>query len=550
MDTSQLLWNRWEYLAKEYPDKEAIVHWDVLDKPFRWSYSALIKASLGVASGLIEKGIERGDICAISIRHNRFFYPLYMGISAIGAIPAVLAYPNPRLHPEKFMQGLSGIAEKSGIDWIFTEKELGPSIKPLVSSEKSSIKGIFLPLEWISDYLDLKSDFQQIRKRSGKVSPLMPFLAQHSSGTTGLQKCVVLSHKAVLEHVNRYSSAIELSRDDRVVSWLPLYHDMGLITAFHLPLAYGIPSVQIDPFQWISSPVLLFQAITQEKGTLTWLPNFAYNFMADRIRQEDLEDINLTGMRMFINCSEVVRKESHEKFLRRFQKYGLKRNSLAACYAMAEATFAVTQTEPGKEAVSFEADRKTYISSGKPISGCALRILDKKGGELPEGRIGRVVIKSASLFDGYRNNPEKTEKAVKDGWYLSGDLGFCHDGEYYIIGREDDVIIVAGKNIYPEDIEDEVGKVPGIVPGRVIAFGLEDPESGTSKVCVIAESPCGSDTEKHELRLAVMQAGMDIDVTISEFYLVPPRWIIKSSSGKPSRKTNKERILQESGKKP
>jgi acyl-CoA synthetase (AMP-forming)/AMP-acid ligase II len=366
----------------------------------------------------------------------------------------------------------------------------------------------------------------------------------------------------VLEHVRRYGEAIRAVPEDRIVSWLPLYHDMGLIAAFYLPLTLGIPVVQIDPFEWVSAPVLLLEAISREKGTLSWLPNFAYNLMADRVHDEDLSGLRLDSVRMLINCSEPVRAESHEKFLRKFGSCGIRRETLAACYAMAETTFAATQTAPGKEATTVFADRdaiakgrlrvigsggnpRVCVSSGAPIPGCDLHIVDETGNVLPEGEVGEIAIRSVSLFDGYRNNPEKTAEVLRDGRYFSGDYGFAYRGEYYVIGRKKDILIVAGNNVYPEDIEDCVGQVPGVIPGRVISFGLEDDLAGTEQVCVIAETALEAETEKKRLRLAVREAGMGIDVTIARVFLVPPRWLIKSSAGKPSRSANKVRALRE-----
>ena len=556
----KLIWDVWENHTQKNPKREAIIHWDVITGSYRWTYGNLWESALKVADYLIKNGVAKGDICALMIRHNMYFYPIYMGVSLMGAIPAVLAHPNARLHPDKFINGLVGMAQKSGLDWILTEHELGPIINPVITGLKVSIKGIFYPLECLKDWQSREIDSSSIKKSRNGIDENMPFLLQHSSGTTGLQKAVVLSHRAILEHVKRYSEAIKLCEKDKIVSWLPLYHDMGLIAAFHLPLIYGIPSVLIDPLQWIIAPRIFFYAISDEKCTLTWLPNFAYNIMANRVSDRDMENIRLDSMRMFINCSEVVRAQSHDRFLRRFHKYGVKKQSLAVCYAMAETTFAVTQTTTDIEApwvfvsrdalsrqmVEIEVNEnlaKKCVSSGKPISGCAVKITDENGKELPEDRIGRVIINSVSLFDGYRNDCERTRHVLKDGWYLSGDLGFCHKGEYFIIGREDDVIIMAGNNIYPEDIEDAVNKVPGIISGRVVAFGVDNEQLGTQDICVVAETSIVNESKKEALKLALMQAGMSIDVTISQIYLVPPRWLIKSSAGKPSRRANKERIL-------
>jgi acyl-CoA synthetase (AMP-forming)/AMP-acid ligase II len=246
--------------------------------------------------------------------------------------------------------------------------------------------------------------------------------------------------------------------------------------------------------------------------------------------------------------------------LERFAAAGLRREALGGCYAMAETVFAVTQTRPGREAARLAADREALragrwlapqgqravrncVSSGVPIAGCQLRIVDEDQADLPQDRVGEVVIRSDSLFDGYRNYPEKTAEAFKAGWFCSGDLGFLHDGELYVIGRKKDLIIVAGKNLYPEDIEDAVGVVEGIIPGRVAAFGVESEPDGTEQVCVAAETAVTDASARRSLALAVKQAAMAIDVTVTKVHLVPPRWLIKSSSGKPSRKVNRARIL-------
>jgi fatty-acyl-CoA synthase len=335
---------------------------------------------------------------------------------------------------------------------------------------------------------------------------------------------------------------------------------MGLIAAFHLPLAFGIPSVQIDPFEWVVVPSLLLEAVSREHGTISWLPNFAYNMMADKITDNELDGVNLESWRLVINCSEPVRHESHEKFLRRFQGYGLNPLAISSCYAMAETTFAATQAPPETPPATLTLDRielakgkikiaqdgaqaRICVSSGKTIAGCQVRIVDENRRDVVEGAIGEIAIKSMSMFEGYRNYPEKTVGALSDGWYYSGDYGFTKGGEYYVVSRKKDIIIVAGNNVYPEDVEDVVGKVEGIIPGRVVAFGEEDRELGSEQIAVIAESGISNKQRQRKLKLEVIEAGMSIDVSITKVYLVPPRWLIKSSAGKPSRRANKERIL-------
>lgn len=546
----------WKHFVEREGEREAIIHWVTGKEPFRWTWAALGRSACSYAARLKELGVGKGQVCALILRHNKDFYPIYMAVSLLGALPAVLAYPNSRLHPEKFRHGLEGMARRSGLDWIMTEKDLQPNISQLVSNPDSKI-GILFPLEWGEQALVGRFE------PPSSVSPEDPCLLQHSSGTTGLQKAVMLSHRSVLEHVQRYGTAIQASRQDKVVSWLPLYHDMGLIAAFYLPLILGIPLVQLSPFEWVSAPIILLEAISAEKATLCWLPNFAYNLLADRVKADEVNGIRLDSVRMFVNCSEPIRNDSHERFFFHFESLGLKRKTLGACYAMAETTFAVTQTVPGPEVkcvwVAREeiakgnvrlvdgpvANSRACVSSGVPISGCELKIVDEKGNNVPPDRVGEIAVRSVSLFNGYRNDPEKTSAVLSDGWYFTGDYGFVFEGECFVIGRKKDIIICAGKNIYPEDIEDAVGQARDVLPGRVIAFGIEDVCSGTEQICVVAETPLfsASEAEKKTLRRRIKEAGMAIDVTVSRAYLAPPRWLIKSSAGKPSRNTNKERAL-------
>ncbi len=560
---NDVIWNRWCKNAERVPHRDAIIHWVAGEEPFRWTFSSLIDTAECLAARLVDRGIGKGDVCAIIMRHNRILYPLYLAMVRVGAIPAILAYPNPRLHPDKFRQGIDGMSSHSGLDWVFTERDLEETLRPSLESSGSTIKGLHFPLEWKTGPASTKGQQARVITRHNRVKRDDPLLLQHSSGTTGLQKPVLLSHRAVLEHVKYYGRAIGLNENDKIVSWLPLYHDMGLIAAFHLPLAFGIPTVQIDPFEWVMAPSLLLDAVSRERGTISWLPNFAYNMMANKIADDELDGISLESWRLIINCSEPVRHESHQRFVQKFQHCGLNPLAMSSCYAMAETTFATTQTPPGTPPSMLALDRialaqgkvkiaehagraKICVSSGKTIAGCQVRIVDENRQDAGDRTIGEIVIRSRSMFDGYRNYLEKTREVLCDGWYYSGDYGFVNRGDYYVIGRKKDMIIVAGNNIYPEDVEDVVGKVEGVIPGRVIAFGEENRELGTEYVSVLAESDITDDESQRKLKMNIIEAAMAIDVSITNIYLVPPRWLIKSSAGKPSRKANKERILSSS----
>lgn len=562
IEEAPTLWKRWKLNSEKYPDKDAIVHWIAGEEPYRWTYKNLIAKAEKYSAKLKEIGIKPGDICANIIRHNPNFYPIYFGISRIGALPAVLAFPNPRLHPDKFRQGLEGMSQRSGLDYILTERELEPLIRPLIEKPGSTIKAVYFPLEW-----DLDSDIDpvlnnEIESLASSIKETEPALLQHSSGTTGLQKPVVLSHRAIMNHVYNLGKAMKLSEEDKIASWLPLYHDLGLIGSYHIPLACGNTLIQIDPFQWVLAPVLMLEVISKEKASVSFMPNFAYNIMAEKIDEEELKGIDLSAMRAIINAAEPIRHDSHEKFAKRFEKYGFNPLALTVLYGMAETTLGVTLTEPGKPITELSVDRnelskgmlkfsddnsvvRICVSSGKLVDECEARIVDEKRKDIPDGMVGEVAVRSTSMFDGYRNYPEKTAEVVEEGWYFTGDYGFRYKDEYFIIGRKKDIIIVAGKNIYPEDIEDALNQTEGLIPGRVIAFGEEDAEMGTEFVSVVAETKAETEEEKNKVRMNILKAGMNIDVVIHKVYLVPPRWLIKSSAGKPSRKSNKERLITE-----
>jgi acyl-CoA synthetase (AMP-forming)/AMP-acid ligase II len=227
---------------------------------------------------------------------------------------------------------------------------------------------------------------------------------------------------------------------------------------------------------------------------------------------------------------------------------------------MAETTFAITQTTAGRRASELHVDRdalsrgqiattlpgasaRACVSSGQPIRGCEIKVVDPQGSSVADGRIGEIWIRSESMFDGYRNAPKETASAFQDGWYKSGDLGFVWEGELYVTARMKDIIIVAGKNLFPEDIEDAVGTVAGVLPGRVVAFSIDDARAGTEAVAVIAETEVADDKGRSALKLDIARAGMAVDVTIGQIHLAPARWLVKSSSGKLSRQANRDRLL-------
>jgi acyl-CoA synthetase (AMP-forming)/AMP-acid ligase II len=343
---------------------------------------------------------------------------------------------------------------------------------------------------------------------------------------------------------------------------------MGLIACFMLPLTYHLPVVMQSPTDWVMRPGSMLSLVSEHRCTLAWTPNFALQFLARRVPQRDRAGLDLSSLRMLINCSEPVRDQSINEFRSAFSQFGLRPEALQASYALAENVFALTQSGTAARSVPAslwvdarqlsdahvaiqvpEGQRNAVclVSSGRCLPGNRFRILDSDGQELPDGHVGEIVIQSDSLFDGYYNRPDLTAKALKNGWYWTGDLGFRLFEELFVIGRKSDLIIVAGKNLYPQDIEEICCSHPLIHDGRAVAFGLFNSDLGTEDIVVVAEV----EDENHlkdstGIEQAIRNAVVaELGVAVRAVYLRPPKWIVKSTAGKPARSTTRQKLLSE-----
>jgi acyl-CoA synthetase (AMP-forming)/AMP-acid ligase II len=523
------------------------------------SYEELIRGSARYSRELKLVGIAPGDVVILILQHSLDLVYAYFGAILLGAVPSIMPFLTEKLLPEKYRHDLNALIAITKPAAIITYKEFEPEIGYLF--EDKSIKGIILTEDVEKSGIN---DINETLYGGLDQNPDHIVLLQHSSGTTGLQKGVALSHTAVLNQLESYQKAIRLNEDDVIVSWLPLYHDMGLIASFLMPILTGVPLVLMSPFDWVRAPHKLMQAISEYHGSLCWLPNFAYNFCAKKIRSSDLEEVDLSSLRAVINCSEPMRYESHMMFFDRFKEYGFKESAFATSYAMAENVFAVTQDgiqkpvtydridlekfQHEKIAVPAKADNLSVVmvSGGPAIENSEIKIVSDQGIELPERQLGEILIKSNCMLTEYYLRPEETEKSLVDGWFKTGDLGYLAGGELYISGRKKDLIIVGGKNIYPQDIEAIVMEVEGVHPGRTVAFGIYNEEKGTEDVVVVAEiEPTHSENERtigEEIRKRVTQSTA---VALRHVFLVDEMWLIKTSSGKTARNANKAKYLKE-----
>ena len=525
------------------------------------SYRDLITSAAGVAARLAEAGIARGDVVAIILQHGEPSVAAFWGAVLHGAVPSILPFLTEKLSPEKYRQDLAALFAITRPAAILTYAEFGAEARQAIAEAPAgTAKPIVIDLVSVSP---VAPDWAALGGASARAEDIA--LLQHSSGSTGLQKGVALSHRAIFNQLDAYGRAIRLApATDVIASWLPLYHDMGLIASFVLPVTLGVPLVLLSPFDWVRAPARLLQAISTYRATLCWLPNFAYNFTATRVRDRDLEGLDLSSMRAFVNCSEPMRAASHRMFAERFAPIGAREAMLTTCYAMAENVFAVTQggidapvvvdrpvaramreerrarlPEPGDISETVE-----MMSAGRLIDGVEARIVNPAGAPLAERNIGEICLRSSSMLTGYYHRDDATQAAIRDGWFFTGDYGYFAEGELFVTGRKKDLIIVGGKNVYPQDVELLVEEVDGIRAGRVVAFGVFDEVAGTEEIAVVAETEVSDEDGLTRLREGVRRTvAQRSDVVARIIQLVPPRWLIKTSSGKVARSANKDKYL-------
>jgi fatty-acyl-CoA synthase len=522
------------------------------------TYRQLLDGAAAYAQAYEDNRVQPGEVVVLILQHGRDLVNAFFGAVLHGAIPSIMPFLTEKLLPERYRADLAALVSITQPAALVTypdfEAEVRAALRP-----GDSVRVVI-----VSDKVPqaLAPDFGKLGGLQRSPGDIV--LLQHSSGTTGLQKGVALSHQAVFNQLESYSQTLRLVPQDVVVSWLPLYHDMGLVAGFLMPILLRMPLVLMSPFEWVRAPYKLMQAVSRYRGTLSWLPNFAYNFCAQKVRQRDLEGLDLSSWRAVSNCSEPMRWESQQAFVQRFAPYGLRPEAMTTCYAMAENVFAVSQGGMDGPVTVDEIDRDAFqtdrlakpaepgrpaikmLSAGHPISNTRLRIVSEHGKELPERVVGEVALQSNCMLTGYYHREDATEKAFRSGWYLTGDYGYIANGELYVAGRKKDLIIVGGRNIYPLDLETLAMEVPGVHAGRVSAFGVYDDEKGTEDVVVVAEVDAPDPDERQRIsdgiRLAVNRGSA---VALRSVYLVGRHWLVKTSSGKNARLANRDKYLNE-----
>lgn len=499
------------------------------------------------ASSLIAHSVRPGDLVIIILPHGFDLYASFLGAMLAGAIPTILPPPSRKQDPLLYWSSQQQLISRTEGAALITFSE---NIVALKENDISLSCRIIIPE--LVDAVEAKDSYPGFIVQETSAAFL-----QHSSGTTGLKKGVVLPHRSVLLQLDRYARTLELSQADLIATWLPLYHDMGLVACFLLPAVHGVPIVSMDAFEWVNRPRSLLRAMSNYKCTLCWLPNFAFHHIASS--PEPLKDISLASVRSFINCSEPCRPDSFDTFGSILKECGGKEESLQVCYAMAESVFAVSQTKMGSKVKRFytegdrffPADQSTdlpsgplYLSSGPLIPGVQARIIGEDGQVLNEGSIGKIEIKADFLFTGYFKNHELTQQKIVDGWYQTGDRGGLFARELIVQGRWDDIVIYHGKKFSAFEIESCISSsVSEVKAGRVVVFA--DSEQQTTELTVVFEKNPEVSIDEESICISIRETLLqNYEITPRTIMSVPVGWIVKSTSGKISRKANREKYNQ------
>ena len=513
------------------------------------TYGELLNAAERYAAVYLDYGAGAGSVVLIMLRHGSDLFASFLGAMLIGALPSFLPFLTPKQNPELYWKAHYALFSRVHPSVLVTWGEN-------LASMRNSMPDLCVPVHLAEN-----------TPRTGEVLNLPdrdfrgPAFIQHSSGTTGLKKGIVITHEALAAQVVGYASALGLSSAETIATWLPLYHDMGLIACFLMPVMLGIPVMAMDPFEWVLKPALLLDAVERHRCTLAWLPNFAFHHI--RSLASETRRWDLSSVKAFINCSEPCKPETFQAFAERFGVMGLGLDKLQTCYALAENVFCATQSRLGEPVRVLRADRRAFYATGRversdepdsldflecghPIAGVNVRVLDAEGRGVPDGHVGEIALSGVCLFGGYQGNSCEPRERLSGGWYRTRDLGFLFDGALYVTGRQDDLLVVHGSNYYAHDIEYAVNQVPGVMPGRCVAVGEYRPEAGTSEVIVLAEVDDRTRPRISELKREIRnKIFSEMALQVREVDIVPARWLIKTTSGKISRVENLKRFRSE-----
>ena len=530
-----------EWHVLTHPDRPHICFIDEDGSELTITHAELRNAARAVSEGLGRRDVAAREAVAIMLPTCPEFFAVFFGILMAGGIPVPI-YPPARLSQiEDHLKRQAAILRNAEVRVLVTIEE-AKHVAHYLRSHVKELRHIVTPADVSEDV----GETPRVAVRPDDIAFL-----QYTSGSTGDPKGVMLTHANLLANIRAMGTALKAESTDVFVSWLPLYHDMGLIGAWLGSLYHAVKFVVMSPLTFLTRPERWLWAIHRHGGTLSAAPNFAYDLCQKRIDDRDIEGLDLSTWRVAANGAEPVIAETIEGFCDRFAGLGFRREAIKPVYGLAECSVGLAFPPLEREAVIDRIDREqftlygeatpindginplSFVACGRPLPRHEIRIIDDSGRELPENREGHLQFRGPSTTAGYYRNSQATEELFDDDWLESGDLAYVRAGDVFITGRSKDLIIKAGRNFYAQEIERAVGEVDGIRTGCVAVFGVADAGSGTERLVVMAETREKNADHLKELRSRIEAVALEvIGSPADDVALVPPQTVLKTPSGK------------------
>lgn len=547
-----------DWQVEANPQRIFVRFYDANDELSELSLRDFRSQASGLAYGLRQRGLMAGDRVALMLPSGFDFLESFFGILLAGGIPVPIYPPYRASLIEDHVRRQIGILSNCRASFLLATAEAS-RLRPLLRSSVPGLRDLLIPAE-LREMVAPQGVSQERPMLSEKNSAFI----QYTSGSTGDPKGTILTHRNVLANIRAMGSVLKAGPSDVMVSWLPLYHDMGLIGAFLGSLYFGASLILMSPFSFIARPSRWLQAIHRHKGTLSAAPNFAYELCLRRVTDHDLQGLDLSSWRAALNGAEPVSENTLRHFSDKFRPCGFQPSAFMPVYGLAESSvglafpplgrgpridFVQRQAlfREGRAIRSTPGDPKTAacVGSGFPLPGHEIRIVNARGREMGEREVGILEFRGPSATSGYFRNAEATRALFRGDWLDSQDFAYLSQGEVFITGRVKDTIIRAGRNIYPYEIEERIGDLKGTRKGGIAVFGSPDPESGTERLIVAVETEVAKAEPDDLRRLSLQQEVLKVASELLEgppdhILLVPPRSIPKTSSGKIRRSTCRE----------
>ena len=550
-----------EWHAQHQPERLHITLYGDDETPQYITYGDLYAGAMAIAAALRQRDLMPRQTVALMLPTSRAFFESFLGVLLAGAIPVPLYPPVRPSQIEDHMRRQIGILDNAQASIMITIPEV-QTLARLLQPNVPTLRHVVTSRELAG----VSSDGTRPALEAEDIAFL-----QYTSGSTGNPKGVVLTHANLLANIRAMLLAAAATPQDVFVSWLPLYHDMGLIGAWLGSLYQAFHLVIMSPLTFLTRPQRWLEAIHMHRGTLSGGPNFAYELCLRRLSDADIAGYDLSSWRIAFSGAEPVSPTTMQRFTERFAACGFRSEAIAPVYGLAEGTLGLafppfgrgprldrvrrelfTHTGQAVPADAEDPEPLTFVSCGYPLSGHQIRIVDTAGYEVPERQEGRLEFSGPSATRGYFRNPEASRDLKRNGWLDSGDLAYIAEGEVFITGRAKDLIIRAGRNLHPYELEEAIGDLPGIRKGCVAAFGSPDPVSGTERLVVLAETR-ETDAEQQTLLRAQIDALIvdRLGAPADDVVLAPPQTVLKTSSGKIRRAASRERYERgDIGKRP